>query len=59
MSVARGKHSLRIRQQGMNEPEDLKSNREQSILKSSRLMLTLNQVVWEDLPVSLSLIPRQ
>lgn len=48
-------NSLRLYQQGINEPQDIKSNREQSILMSSRLMFTLNQFVWEDLlhvPVS-------
>lgn len=50
MNSGRRKHSLRLYQQGINEPQDIKSNREQSILMSSKLMLALNQLVWEDLP---------
>lgn len=45
MNPVRRKHSLKLYQQGINEPQDIKSNREQSILMSSKLMFALNQLV--------------
>lgn len=45
MNSVRRKHSLKLYQQGINEPQDIKSNREQSILMSSRLTFTLNHLV--------------
>lgn len=46
MNLKRKKHSLKLYQQGINEPQDIKFNREQSILMSSKLMFTLNQFTW-------------
>lgn len=45
MNSVRKKHSLRLEQQGINEPQDIKPNSKPSIVMSLKLMFTLNQLV--------------
>lgn len=49
MNSMKRTHSPRICQQGINEPQNIKSSTEQSLLMSWRLVFTPNYLVGEDL----------